>query len=63
VSTNIDTTAANGELPTVVDQERLPHPNPHSCAHCTTNRATLRLTLTGGAQVTVCRPHATRYPR
>jgi hypothetical protein len=50
-------------LPAVVAEERLPHPNPHDCAYCTTNRATLLLTLITGGQVTVCRPHATRYPR
>ncbi len=55
--------AVDGELPAVVAEERLPHPNPHACAHCTTNRATLRLTLTDSRQVTVCRPHAARYPR
>jgi hypothetical protein len=49
-------------LPTAVSEARLAHPNPHTCAHCT-NRATLRLSLATGEQVTVCRPHATRYPR
>lgn len=57
------TTELPGTLPLVVAQERLPHPNPNVCAHCTTNRATLRLILVGGRQVTVCRPHAARYPR
>ena len=47
----------------MINEQRLPHPNPHRCVHCTTNRATLLLTLAGGAQVTVCRPHAARYPR
>jgi len=56
-------TAGDGELPATVAQQRLPHPNPHSCAHCTTNRATLLLTLADGRQITTCRPHAARYPR
>ena len=47
---------------TVVAEQRLAHPNPHGCLHCT-NRATLRLTLTTGDQVTVCRPHAADYRR
>jgi hypothetical protein len=59
----VTTTDPSDDLPVAVAQERLPHPNPHCCAHCTTNRATLRLTLVDGSQVTVCRPHAARYPR
>jgi len=50
------------KLAQVVAQDRLPHPNPHGCAHCP-NRATQLLTLLGGGQVTVCRPCACRYPR
>ena len=51
-------------LPAVAAQERLPHPNPHRCADADCgNRATLRLTLVTGDQVTVCRPHAAQYPR
>ncbi|MEV6922942.1 DUF6884 domain-containing protein [Dactylosporangium sp. NPDC051485] len=46
--------------PTVLAEERLPHPNPHRCAACP-NRATLRLTLPGGQHVTVRRPHAAAY--
>jgi len=57
------TTDPSDELPVVLAQERLAHPNPHTCAHCTINRATLRLTLADENQVTVCRPHAARYPR
>jgi len=45
----------------VVSEQRLPHPNPHVCAQCTTNRPTLLLTLSNGEQVTVCRPHAAGY--
>jgi len=56
-------TSVDGELPAVVAQERLPHPNPYRCVHCTTDRATLRLILVDGRQVTTCRPHAARYPR
>jgi hypothetical protein len=59
----VTTTDPSGELPVALAQERLPHPNPHACAHCTTNRATLRVTLADGTHVTVCRPHAGRYPR
>lgn len=47
--------------PVVVSERRLPHPNPHACAKCTTNRATLLLTLSNGEDVTVCRPHAAGY--
>jgi hypothetical protein len=50
------------ELPRVVADQRLPHPNPHGCLHCT-NRATLLLTLVMGSQVATCRPHTSRYPR
>jgi N12 class adenine-specific DNA methylase len=47
----------------VARQERLPHPNPHRCVDpdCG-NRATLRLTLVTGDEVTACRPHASAYP-
>jgi hypothetical protein len=61
VTTAPDVTA----MPTLtlaVGEQRLPHPNPHGCAHCT-NRATLLLTLVTGDQVATCRPHASRYPR
>jgi hypothetical protein len=53
---------ATPALLVVTEEQRLPHPNPHGCAHCT-NRATLLLTLVTGDQVTTCRPHASRYPR
>lgn len=53
---------ATPTLAFVVAEQRLPHPNPHGCAHCT-NRATLLLTLVTGDQVHACRPHASRYPR
>jgi hypothetical protein len=55
-------TAADVPLAVVSDQ-RLPHPNPYVCAECTTNRPTLLLTLSNREQVTVCRPHAVRYPK
>lgn len=62
-ATDIETLPATGsDAARVADQQRLPHPNPHSCAHCP-NRATLRLTLATGYQVVTCRPCATRYPR
>jgi len=61
-TTSAAATAVDGEPPAVVDQQRLPLPNPHACAHCSTNRATLRLTMVTGEQVTVCRTPA-RYPQ
>jgi hypothetical protein len=51
---------AGGAL--VVDEQRLPHPNPYGCAHCT-NRATILLTLSTNERITVCRPHAGQYLR
>ncbi|GGM86363.1 DUF6884 domain-containing protein [Dactylosporangium sucinum] len=45
----------------IVRLERLPHPNPHACRYCATSRATLRLTLSNGEQITSCRPHAANY--
>src|SRR5262245_21273925 len=53
-----------GSGPIVVDEQRLPHPNPHGCAalDCS-NRATLQLTFDSGARATVCRPHAVIYRR
>jgi hypothetical protein len=54
--------STTADLPVILDVARLPHPNPHGCAHCS-NRATLRLTVTGDQQVYVCRPCAARYPR
>ena len=53
---------AEAERDLVAAVERLPHPNPHQCAHCT-NRATLRLILVTGCQIVTCRPCASRYPR